>query len=228
MAESLSMWKALIWKELRETLGITALALAAFLALVASKIGVAMPIFNWRQAEFVPFLLPDTFIGEYLVVAVLFAAALGMRQTVGESARGTWLFLLHRPMDRRRILALKLAAGLGIYFLVGALPILAYALWAAAPGTHAGPFAWWMTTDAWAAWSLTGLVYLGAFLAGFRPGRWFGTRLLPLAGLSLLILLAGYLYYSYCRLWIGIGLGFLIAAAAVNWIFFVAQSREYS
>ena len=49
------------------------------------------------------------------------------------------------------------------------------------PGKHASPFFWWMTATAWEAWGVIAIVYLAAFLAGIRPARWFGTRLLPLA-----------------------------------------------
>ena len=37
-----------------------------------------------------------------------------------------------------------------------------------------------MTAWAWQLWLCMPLVYLGAFLSGIRPARWFGTRLMPL------------------------------------------------
>ena len=115
--------------------------------------------------------------------------ALGLRQTVVESRRGTWLFLLHRPASLWRVLAAKLAVGGGLYLVCGAVAILSYAAWAAMPGKHASPFLWWMTARAWKAWGVIAIVYLAAFLAGIRPARWFGTRLLPLAAGGVLALL---------------------------------------
>jgi hypothetical protein len=38
-----------------------------------------------------------------------------------------------------------------------------------------------MTWPVWTTWFSAVTVYLGAFLAGIRPGAWLGTRLAPLA-----------------------------------------------
>jgi hypothetical protein len=92
------------------------------------------------------------------------------------------------------------------------------------PGFHAGPFEWSMSAPAWQLFSLIPLVYLGAFLSGLRPSRWFGTRLLPLAtSLALLTLisqLAGWMLGLSLSLALG---GFLVAN-----IRFVAQVRDYA
>ncbi len=81
-----------------------------------------------------------------------------------------------------RSLAIKLLVGATLTLAVALLPIAAFGLWAATPGTHASPFVWSMTTWAWLLGVQMLLVYLGAFLSGLRPGRWFGSRVLPLAG----------------------------------------------
>jgi hypothetical protein len=47
-----------------------------------------------------------------------------------------------------------------------------------------------MTVAGWQLWSAMPLVYLGAFLSGIRPGRWFGTRLIPLVAAGFWVLLA--------------------------------------
>ncbi len=39
-----------------------------------------------------------------------------------------------------------------------------------------------MTESAWRFCFGMPLLYLGAFLSGLRPARWYGTRLLPLVG----------------------------------------------
>ena len=104
---------------------------------------------------------------------------LGLRQTVGESIHGTWMFLLHRPVGWTRLIGVKLLVGVALYLVCGAAAILVYAWWAATPGTHASPFEWSMTVPTWKVWIVMPIVYLGgAFLSGMRPARWVGTRLL--------------------------------------------------
>ena len=58
-------------------------------------------------------------------------------------------------------------------------------VWAATPGTHAGPFEWSMTWPAFLVWLLLPLFYLGAFASGIRPARWYGSRLLPLLAVGI-------------------------------------------
>src|SRR5262249_34830760 len=104
----------------------------------------------------------------------------GFRQSATESARGTYLFLLHRPIGRDVIFLIKLATGAGVLLLCASLPIVLYAAWAAVPGHHASPFAWSMTAPASQLALLMPVLYLGGCLSGVGPARWFGTRLLPL------------------------------------------------
>jgi hypothetical protein len=148
-----------------------------------------VPFFNTGGPLSVPFL-DGNFMMYFCVVSLVFAVALGLAQTMLESRRGTWLFLLHRPMSRRRILAVKLAVGGGMYLVCGSIGIIAFGIWAEIPGNHASPFQWWMTVDAWKAWAVIAILYPAAFFTGTRPARWFGTRLLPLfaAGLAAAVL----------------------------------------
>ena len=166
------MLKAMVFKELRETVGIAAIALLAYF------IGI-MNLLNYRFVPTLGFLymrpagIPfyqDEFVQWFSFVSVGFAIALGLKQTLGESWRGTWLLLLHRPLDRRNIIAVKLAVGAGMYLFFSAVPILVYALWAATPGTHPSPFRWWMTLPGWMAWLIITLCYFGAFSLGCGLG----------------------------------------------------------
>ncbi len=185
------MLKALLLKELRESAWIALVLLVADLALVADNAGYnVLPFLELcgDEGRDVPFV-DGNFLGFFMVSAAL-AVALGLGQTVVESRRGTWLFLLHRPLGMRRVIAAKLAVGGGLYLLCGAVAIFSYAAWALMPGKHASPFLWWMTASPWEAWGVIVIVYLAAFLAGMRTARWFGTRLLPLAAGGVLALLA--------------------------------------
>jgi hypothetical protein len=203
------MWKAIVYKELRENLWIGAAALVVF-GLVVGAFTDAIPQADYVRAvatldfaarEPVPFL-NDGFPAAFLVLAALFAAALGLRQTLLESVRGTWLVLLNRPIRFESIVGLKLISGAAIYLVIAAVPVLWYGCWAAAPGTHASPFYWSMTWPTWSTWLSMIMIYLGAFLTGIRPGRWIGSRALPLAG--------------------AIYIAALIQAAPLEWPFFVA------
>jgi hypothetical protein len=219
--------KALAFKELREVLGIAAAALVCYLALAVNLMGAK--VFTWvpgipAGTEGVPFA-GSGFSVFFTLVSLVFAAALGFRQSVGESVRGTYLFLLHRPIRRERVLLTKLATGIGVFVLCASVPILLYGGWAAVPGHHPSPFAWSMTGEAWQSVFLMPLVYLGAFLSGLRPARWFGTRLLPLAAaLGLLLVLSELPAWWF----VGFPLAILVYGLLTASVCFVAQVRDYA
>lgn len=180
------MFRAMVLKELRETrlIGLLALAAYAWMVAAAAKLGLPLPSpftlnESWKVSEYVPFI-NDEFPSRFCMVSAVVAMALGLWQTLGESGRGTYVLLFHRPATRRLLIGAKLFVGMTIYLACGAVPILAYGFWAATPGHHASPFAWSMTVPCWVAWFGIALIYLGAFLAGIRPGRWSRSRLLPL------------------------------------------------
>ncbi len=224
------MYRALVYKELRETGWIALVGLAAHLAFVAGYAGYPLLPFAGHSYSAsgrteIPFL--DDFTSTFCMVSIALAVALGLRQTVGESVHGTWLVLLHRPAGMGQLLATKLAVGWGLYFLCGLMAILTYAAWASMPGTHPSPFFWWMTADAWAAWGIIGIVYPAAFLAGLRPARWFGTRLLPLAAavpLAMAPFLVSFLHWEL----LDIAVFLLVAACLVGLIYFTARTRDFS
>jgi len=212
-------------KELRETAWIALVGLGVHLAFVANCAGYnILPFFRMHIQSEIPFL-EGYFLPFFCIISIALAVALGLRQTTFESVRGTWLFLLHRPASMRRVLAAKLVVGGGLYLVCGLIAILTYAGWAAMPGRHASPFFWWMTAYAWMAWGLISIIYLGAFLAGMRPARWFGTRLLPLAAGGLLTLL---LIYPMFWPLLGIAAFLLVASGLIGLIHFTARTHDFS
>lgn len=218
--------KALVFKELREVFGITAIALGAYLVLVLSLVGAKL--FDWipgmpNGTREVPFTGSSGAL-LFILVSLVFAGALGFRQSATEAARGTFLFLLHRPLARGQVFLTKLATGIGLLVACASVPILLYGTWAAVPGHHAGPFDWSMTIGYWQTVILMPLVYLGAFLSGIRPARWFGTRLLPLFAVLMFLILVG--YSSWWRA--GLPLELALAALLVVSIVYVAQTRDYA
>jgi hypothetical protein len=220
--------RALAFKELREVAGIAALALAGYLALVVNLMGAK--VFDWvpgmpEGTHEVPFTSQE-FLGFFTVVSVVFAVALGFRQTAWESSKGTFLFLLHRPLSRDAIFLTKLAVGAGVLLASASVPIVLYALWASVPGHHPSPFEWSMTEPAWRMALLIPLMYLGAFLSGLRPARWFGTRLLPLvAAVTILSLLGGILPWWWA---VSFPVTVLLYGLLVANTCFVARVRDYA
>jgi ABC-type transport system involved in multi-copper enzyme maturation permease subunit len=225
------MVPALVRKELRETRAFAALALILYLIFVSKLTGQGGPLLAslltfavgmGRVPAEIPFV-QDQFQPVLLLIGGALAIALGLRQSAWEPSQGTALYLLHLPLARRTILATKLLTGIGLLLACTLLPILAYAAWAATPGTHPGPFEWTMTGPAFRIWSLLPLVYLGAFASGLRPGRWFGSRLLPLfASLPAVLVL-----YEAPPWWLMGPLLVLVAAVLVSDILWVAATRDF-
>jgi hypothetical protein len=219
--------RALLRKELREVFGIAAAALGCYLALAANLMGAK--VFDWvpgmpRGTNEVPFTGGDFEILFILISAVL-AMALGFRQSAWESARGTYLFLLHRPLHRDALFLTKLATGVGVLVFCAAAPVVLYGAWAAVPGHHPGPFEWSMSAPAWRIVFLMPLLYLGAFLSGLRPARWFGTRLLPLVAALVLMIVLHNLPWWWAATF---PLAALLYGLLVANVCYVARARDYA
>jgi hypothetical protein len=214
-------------KELRETAGILAIGLAFYFYFAVKE--MRHDLLPWFGSGFYNYMMEIPFVGRsypssFVWVSAGLAIALGFRQSVGESLHSTWQFLLHRPVAWKRLLGAKLLIGVASYLLCAAVAILVVAWWAATPGTHASPFAWSMTVPIWKVWITMPIVYLGAFLSGLRPGRWVGTRLLPLAAAGMLAALIPELPWWPLS---GLGLIVLLSTVLVRNIFFVAQTRDF-
>jgi hypothetical protein len=229
------MFRAMVWKELRGIRGIALLALAVYALLLSSTVmpsatsGMPLVAFfgGGRDAPDVPFVY-DNFLGHYCWISFLMAIAIGLQQTLSESGRGTYLLLLHRPARRRWLIGMKLFVGLATYLICGATPILVYGGWAA---THAMLFEWSMTLTCWRLWFAMTLPYLGAFLTGIRPGRWYGSRLLPLLAIALPMFVSEVVLADSTRpsgpLWYCVAL-LVIDVWMIAAIFFVARTRDFS
>ena len=180
------MWKALLWKELRECGLYVGLAFIAQFQTLGSAMDLPLiPFFGGKRDQQIPFL--SSYIGTpsnsefaFATITVIAAIVVGLHQTIWESWRQTNLFLLHRPMPRSQIFLAKLAAGGVMLTAISGLPLLVYCLWAAAPGTHASPFFWGFTDFWWRDVAIGLACYLGAFLTGLRPAWWIGSRTWPL------------------------------------------------
>ena len=147
------MLRVMIAKELREAAGIVAIAAAFYVHYLSRAMRHDILPWHYGYVDYnaIPFINLNS-LGSLAWVSAALALALGFRQTVGESIYGTWLFLRHRPVGWRWLLGVKLLVGLAVYLVCAAAAVLAYAWWAATPGTHASPFEWSMTAPAWKDW----------------------------------------------------------------------------
>jgi hypothetical protein len=222
------MIRAIAIKELRETVGIAAIAIVLYVAIVTSAAGIDLfqnladfVGVNLNAGDPIPFTGGE-FFSRYRLISAGLAIALALRQSSWETSRGTYLFLLHRPAPRQNFFAGKIVTGLALLQLTAAIPVLAFSAWAATPGTHPSPFEWSMTLPSWCVWICLPVVYCGAFASGLLPGRWRGPRLLPvLAGLML--------YFAGSEMaWPFALVGSLLASVALlSVVGFEAQERDF-
>lgn len=174
---------AILKKEIEENLPWAALGLLvvslAFYAGLADREAGFLSLFGFSRSYYpseLP-LLSDSLLPYTTAVYAIFGAALGMLQTIPESIRGTYPFLVHRPVRRGRPLVGKALAGAAMYSVAGGVPLLAAVIWVAIPGHYAAPFRIAMAGAVFADF-LCGLVfYLAGILTGVRRAKWYGTRL---------------------------------------------------
>ena len=216
------MLKALAIKELRESLGIVALAVLALGYVILGLIGVTM--LPWQSAgqPYFPFSA-DAHSFSQAVVLGAFILLLGLRQTAWELHNGTFYYLLHRPLPRWVVFAVKLVVGTALVLVVNALFVGIYGWWAATPGTHPTPFFWSMTLPAWKLGLAMVPVYLGAFFSGLRPGQWFGSRLAPaVTGIA-----AGFAVTGMPWWWLSAIIGIAAVSLMLVGIFYYTRVRDY-
>ena len=124
----------------------------------------------------IPPLADTRLLWRLLVTGGAFAAALGLMQTLGESAKDTYPFLLHRPPSRLRLLMGKVCAGAALYSVCMLAPLAGLVCWASRPGVYCGPFEPAMVLPGLMVVACGFLFYLGGILVGLTPGRWYGAR----------------------------------------------------
>jgi hypothetical protein len=228
------MFRAIALKELRETWSFAALAVALFAGLVCNQIGKWNALLNlflgWIPGlkpcacpSLFPFL-HDSFQTPFTFVAAALAIVLGLRQSAWEPSQGTAHYLLHLPLSRSSLFLSKLFVGIGLLLACTLLPIDSYGVWASTPGTHAAPFEWSMARPVFQIWLTMPLIYLGAFLAGIRPARWYGSRLLPLVAVALPAFLLQYVPNWWL---LGLPLLLVMAGSLTGVTLLEASSRDY-
>ena len=221
------MIKTLAIKELRESLGIIALAALAMLYLLGTVTGWKFtPWSNTSSiASSVPFLNSD-FTATLVIFGGGLAIALGLKQSAWENVGNRYYFLLHRPLERETVFLVKMMVGCTAVLLLTSVPVLLYGWWAATPGHHASPFFWAMTIDEWRACLVMPSIYLGAVLSGIRPARWYASRLLPLVGACLFCVVGIGLWFAV-GWWLAVAILFALDAVLLVLILSIARQRDY-
>jgi ABC-type transport system involved in multi-copper enzyme maturation permease subunit len=219
------MIKALAIKELRESWGLAVLAALGMLWVVLSGMGrnpLQVLIGNQFDTHHIAFI-GDDFYGWSWAFLGMLAILLGFKQSAWEVHHNTFYFLFHRPISRRQVLAVKLAIGVLLIAIILTTAILVYGAWAAVPGNLSAPFDWSMTWDSWLLLAVLPLVYLAAFLSGIRPGRWFGTRLAPLAAMIVVLAIVVNVTFWWLR-WPVMILSYVLVLISIDYF---TQTRDY-
>jgi ABC-type transport system involved in multi-copper enzyme maturation permease subunit len=172
------MLKALVWKEFRELLPMSAIALGVQILLITYAIN------DWRvhhNSNNVYSTFPFLYI-----VSLVFVLCAGLWQSAREVGQNTYQFLLQRPVHRTTIFGIKIGFGVLTCFAVGLLPITLFTAWmqrAVRPEDDSIHALLGLCGGVW-------LIYFGALLSGLWPAKWYGSRFYPiLAGILLYILL---------------------------------------
>jgi hypothetical protein len=215
------MIRTLVLKELRESLPIVAAAGLAAAYILAQRCGVRVFAFFGGSSVSMPFL--DDIWKNVAVLGGFLAAALALKQTLWEESKGTFRYLLFRPIARKQLFLSKIVVGLSLVAVAMGAFILIYGVWATLPGRHASPFYWSMTVPSWHAWFVLPAIYSAAFVSGLRPGRWFGSKLLPLAGCIIVV----FILLAQPWPWIALLVSALLTVLYVGTAIDVAESRDY-
>ena len=173
------MW-ALIQKELRSISQRIALALSADGLLLSDLTGNSYWLGGTYPMQSGFALIQSSWLLWFGFLLAAIASALGMAMSLDDGLRGTWAFALFRPVSRRAYIGAKLLVGGAVTFTLSVLPVAVYSMWAATPGNVAAPFRWSLLQPAIEACGWSVVIFLGAFLSGIRPAKWWWSRLWPL------------------------------------------------
>jgi len=217
----ITMLKALAIKELRESVGLMALGILCAIGIAGPLMGITVVPGVSAHEGWYPFVNRVHLWDQGLILGVL-AFAFGLKQTMLESHQGTFRFLLHRPLSRNTVFLIKLLVGASAFLAVNAFMILLLGCWSARTGNHPSPFSWSMTLPTCELGVALLLVYLGGFLSGVRPAKWFGTRLVPGAFAAACV----YVIATSQWWWYSLAIGLSSAAAMLIAIFYYVRTSD--
>lgn len=112
-------------------------------------------------------------------LAMVYGIALGFWHGLPEVGGASGFFFM-RPCSRPRLAIGKLLTGTLMYWVPGILATCLAAAWCTWASLSA-PLERWMVAAPLLGWLIGYMFYLSAVAASWRPARWYGGRLLPLA-----------------------------------------------
>jgi ABC-type transport system involved in multi-copper enzyme maturation permease subunit len=172
------MLKALVWKEFRELLPMSAVALGVQMLLICYALN------DWRiyhNASNVFATFPFLYIA-----SMIFVLCAGLWQSARELTPNTYQFLLQRPVERTTVFGVKIGFGMLVCMVVGLAPSILFTAWMQDFVRRDDDYVHAVLGLCGGVW----LIYFGALLSGLWPARWYGSRFYPLlAGILLYILL---------------------------------------
>src|SRR5262245_37601158 len=171
MSHSIS---ALILKELRSLSRFIALAVLADAWLLNEMTGSR---FGGTRLVSGLVLVRTDWLVSFGFLAAGIASVFGLAMSLDDGLRGTWPFALFRPVSRHAYFGVKLAVGGMLTLLLAALPVAGYSVWAVQSETL---WRWVLLQPAIEACGWSVVIFLGAFLSGIRPSKWWWSRLWPL------------------------------------------------
>lgn len=171
---------ALMLKELRSISRFVALALLADGLLLSDLTGQSYWLGGTYPMQSGFALIQSSWLLRFGFLVAAIASVLGLSMSLDDGLRGTWAFALFRPASRRAYIGAKLLVGGAVTLALSVLPVAVYSMWTATPGNVVAPFRWSLLQPAIEACGWSVVVFLGAFLSGIRPAKWWWSRLWPL------------------------------------------------
>jgi hypothetical protein len=217
-----AMFKAVVWKELRQNLKwavVILLGMAAFLAYAIPSLDELLRgqsvdingIFNTLDAT--------TAIG-----GLLAGLLLGAAQTLVENRGDKWGFLVHRPISRTALFWGKATAGIMLYVLSTVVPVAIALFRIASPEYLPVPFDWRVALPAIAN-LLCGLVfYFAGLLTVMRQAKWYASRTLGIGAAFCCFILQGAAAREFWQA-VAICATGLILVGTAAWSTFVASGQ---
>ena len=212
--------KQMFWKEWREQFKVALIGLAIFSLILLQAVKSGMSYLSSLNHSYETSIYTDglqplvsnELLGESAIFCGLFGLALGWLQIFAENHRDLRAFLLHRPVDRLRLLHGKLLSGLALYSVAVGLPCAGLLVYVLIPGHVPAPFEWAMVGPMTNVY-LLGLVGYGAgLLTCLRPARWYASRIFGL-GPAIVAAIAVFACPAYWQ-----ALGVLVVAGLVLYL----------
>jgi hypothetical protein len=230
------MLKSLVWKEFRELLPISALAIAAEIVLIGALVAERA----YRGGYLVePHTEAESVWSLLYIVALIYPIAAGLWQVWRENTNGNFQFFLHRPVSRNTLMGVKLICGATACAFVIGVPVICFATWIDSVVFHSQRT--WITNSAVRLCFGIGPLYFGAFLSVLRPARWYGSMFFPLwVGIGVFIIAQmiaststwlGEALWTTGSTWLWIfalALGPAVIIGFIPAILYVANQRDYS